>query len=162
MKVLISSLVASTLVGGFVAIAPEKVQAYFDDAWAFVCEWECGEAWFESEYGGYTLHGYASEFHEELPASKGEAADWAYYDFWQPAGCEEYSTTFSRTVCLDTAYLHGVGGWEYFESLYWDLSDDELACKVIDERAYWHNDGSQYSEGWLNRDAELAALGGCW
>lgn len=143
-------------------LTPEKAKAAYDDAWDFVCTWDCGVAWFEPEYGGYTVDGYSSSFFDELPTSQEEAKDWAYYDFWVPAGCDSYSTSFSQTVCLDTAYLHGVGAWTAFASLYQDYSDDELACLVIDERAASRDPNAPYVEGWQNRDAALAALGGCW
>lgn len=135
---------------------------YYYDAWSFVCDWECGEAYFEPEYGGYTLHGYASVYHDELPPTESDAYTWAYYDYWHPAGCYDFSTAFSQTVCFDTAYMYGVNAWEDFASLYWGDSDDELACSVIDERSYWRDNSSPYVWGWMNRDAELAAIGGCW
>jgi hypothetical protein len=158
-------LIAAAVVPGVVlvvACTADSAHAYYEAAWDFVCEWECGEAYFPYEYGGYTLNGYASVYFDELPATEYEAYTWAYYDFWQTANCEQFSTTFSQMVCFDTAFLHGVDGWYEFANLYWGYSDDELACRVIDERAYWHDNGSPYSEGWLNRDAALADIGGCW
>jgi hypothetical protein len=143
-------------------LIPEKAQASYEEAWKFVCDWDCGEAMFEPEYGGYTVHGYSSSFFDKLPTSISEAEDWTYYDYWLPAGCANFSTVFSQTVCLDTAFFHGVGAWQYFSSLYWDDSDDDLACKVISERAAARDDNSPYAEGWHNRDAALAALGECW
>lgn len=152
----------SGLVGVSVVLSAGSALAYYEDAWAFVCDWECGEADFEPEYGGYTVNGYASSYFDELPASEAEAADWAYHDFWQPAGCEDLSTTFSQTVCLDTAFLHGLSAWDYFLSLYSEYPDDEMACEVIDERSYWRDPDAPYTAGWFNRDADLAALNDCW
>lgn len=162
MQRLISIAIVSGVTSVLTLLPSDKALAYYDIAWDFVCSWECGEAYFPYEYGGYTLHGYASTYFEELPSTEYQAYEWAYYDFWQAANCEQFSTNFAQTVCFDTAFLHGVEGWNYIASLYWGYSDDELACRVIDERAYWHDDGSAYSEGWLNRDADLAAMGGCW
>lgn len=159
-KIIVNAL--ACLIGISVVLVPEKAQATYEKAWQFVCDWDCGVAVFEPEYGGYTVHGYSSSFFDEFPTSIAEAKDWTYYDYWLPAGCAGFSTTFSQTVCLDTAFFHGVGAWQYFSSLYWDYSDDELACKVIDERASSRYSGSPYAEGWHNRDAALAALGGCW
>lgn len=134
----------------------------YDDAWSFTCTWDCGIATFEAEYGGHTVHGYSSTFFDQLPTSEAEAKEWAYYDFWLPAGCDGFSTLFSRTVCFDTAFLHGVGAWQYFASLYWHHSDDDLACRVIDERASARDPNAPYVAGWNNRDADLASLGSCW
>jgi hypothetical protein len=150
----------SGFVGACILLAPKPAQAAYEDAWAFTCQWECGEANFEAEYGGYTVNGYAAEYHEELPSSEAEASSWAYSDYWQPAGCEGFSSDFSQTVCFDTAYLRGVGGWEEMANRYWGHGDDELACAVMRDRAYLHNDGSAYSDGWLNRDEALMAKGG--
>ena len=58
--------------------------------------------------------------------------------------------------------MYGVSAWEDFASLYWGYSDDELACSVIDERSNRRDNSSPYVWGWMNRDAELAAIGGCW
>lgn len=160
-KFLIAAFTGLGVVGSLIVLTPQEAQAYYEAAWAFVCDWECGEADFPG-YGGYTVHGYAEAFHDELPDSEGQAATWAYYDYWQPAGCEALSTNFSQTVCLDTAYMYGVEGWRYFSSLYQGYSDDELACAVIDERSYWRDNDSAYVWGWMNRDADLAAEGGCW
>lgn len=145
-----------------VLLTPETAQASYDQAWQFVCDWDCGEAVFEPEYGGYTVDGYSSSFFDVLPSSQEEAKDWTYYQYWLPAGCAGFSSVFSQTVCLDTAFFHGLGAWQYFSTLYWDHSDDALACKVIDERAASRDVNSPYAEGWNNRDAALAALGGCW
>ena len=134
----------------------------YDMAWDFTCTWDCGIADFEAEYGGYTVHGYSSTFFDEMPSSELEAKEWAYYDFWLPAGCDGFSTDFSRTVCFDTAFLHGVGAWQYFSSLYWQHSDDELACHVIKERASARDQNAPYVEGWNNRDNDLASLGPCY
>jgi hypothetical protein len=147
---------------GITLLTTQDAQAYYDAAWSFVCDWECGEAYFEPEYGGYTLHGYASAFHDELPPTESDAYTWAYYDYWHPAGCYDFSTVFAQTVCFDTAYMYGLNAWDYFASLYSGYSDDELACRVIDERSYWRDNSSPYVWGWMNRDAELAAIGGCW
>ena len=170
MKRLLSIAALSSMIGLCVTLAPESVYAYakaydeaqYEEAWEFVCDWECGEAAFEEYYGGYTVHGYASVYFPELPESEYEAYSWAYYDFWKTVNCEQFSTSFSQTVCLDTAFLHGVQGWHDLAASYWEYSDDGLACKVVDDRTYWHNDGSYYSHGWLNRDAALAEMGGCW
>lgn len=168
MKRFLATAVLTGLIGLIFASSPSSAKAYteedynYDLAWDFVCDWECGEAMFAEEYGGYTLHGYASVYHSELPDTEREAFTWAYYDFWQPAGCNAFSTHFSQTVCLDTAFLHGVEGWQEMASVYQSESDDALACSVVDDRAYLHDDGSYYSTGWLNRDAALAELGGCW
>jgi hypothetical protein len=144
-----------------IVLFPEEVQASYEKAWDFVCEWDCGIAHFEPEYGGYTVHGYSSSFYSMLPVSEAEAANWAYYDYWLPAGCSGFSTVFSQTVCLDTAFFHGVGAWHEFSRLYWDYSDDELACKVISERAAARDPNSPFAEGWKNRDNALASLGYC-
>jgi hypothetical protein len=150
------------LIGLLITLIPNAAQASnYEEAWAFTCAWECGEAMFEPEYGGYTVHGYAETYNEELPASEAQAADWAYVDYWKPAGCEAFSTTFSQIVCFDTAYLRGVEGWRDMAYRYWEYSDDELACAVLRERFQLHNDGSEYSEGWLNRDISLMEMGGC-
>jgi hypothetical protein len=161
MKKLIATVLSSlSLVAIGVFSAPKPVQAAYEDAWEFTCQWECGEANFESEYGGYTVNGYAAEYHEELPSSETEASTWAYSDYWQPAGCENFSSSFSQTVCFDTAYLRGVGGWQEIADRYWGQGDDELACAVMRDRAFLHNDGSAYSDGWINRDESLMAEGG--
>ena len=152
----------SGLIGAVVVFMPDRAQAYYDAAWDFVCDWECGEAAFEWEYGGYTVHGYAEAYHSEFPDSEWQAYNWAYYDYWLPADCEALSTHFAQTVCLDTAFFHGLSAWDYFADLYWGYSDDEMACMIIDERSYWRSYGSPYDEGWYNRDADLAAMGGCW
>lgn len=154
--------VLSSLVGVISILSAEKAQAGYDDAWAFTCSWECGEAMFEPEYGGYTVNGYASEFHPELPDSEWEAYSWAYYDYWLPAGCDRFSSTFAQTVCMDTAFLHGLSAWEYFESLYASYPEEVMACEIINERAAWRNPYAPYTIGWFNRDADLAALGNCW
>lgn len=157
------TMAVSGLVGIAAALIPaESALAGYEDAWAFVCEWECGEADFEPEYGGYTVHGFASGFFDELPDTEEEAALWAYYDYWQPAGCEDMSTIFAQTVCLDTAFLHGLSAWDYFSELYADYPEAERACEIIDERSYWRDPDAPYHEGWFNRDAELAALNDCW
>ncbi|MEM9214525.1 MAG: hypothetical protein AAGD25_09285 [Cyanobacteria bacterium P01_F01_bin.150] len=143
---------------------PEDAQpnsSRYDDAWDFTCTWDCGVASFEAEYGGHTVHGYSSTFFDTLPSSEAEAKEWAYYDFWLPAGCDGFSSNFARTVCFDTAFLHGVGAWQYFSSLYWHHSDDDLACHVITERAAARNPNAPYVEGWNNRDRDLASLGTC-
>lgn len=142
-------------------LIPQEAQASYQEAWNFVCDWECGEAHFEPEYGGYTVDGYSYAFHDELPSSQAEAADWTYHDYWLPAGCNQFSTSFSQTVCLDTAFLYGVSAWEHFSSLYWSDSDDVLACNVIKERAASRDTSAPYEEGWHNRDVALATLGGC-
>jgi hypothetical protein len=161
MKKLIANMLLCWLSLSIVLIAKEA-KASYEEAWNFVCEWDCGEASFEAEFGGYTIHGYSSSFYDELPISEIEASSWAYYDYWLPAGCAGFSTLFSQTVCLDTAFFHGVGAWQYFSSLHWDEPDDVLACKVIDERAAARDDSTPYTEGWYNRDAALAALGNCY
>jgi hypothetical protein len=161
------NLIATALTGlisALIALSPIAVkpaQASYDAAWDFTCDWECGEAHFESEYGGYTVNGYAAEYHEELPSSEWEASAWAYDDYFAPAGCEALSTEFSQMVCFDTAYLRGVGGWQELAANYQGYGDDELACAVMRDRAYLHNDGSAYAEGWLNRDYALMDVGGC-
>ncbi|MBF2001484.1 MAG: hypothetical protein IGS38_12275 [Synechococcales cyanobacterium M58_A2018_015] len=152
----------SGFVGAVTVLGAEQAQAYYEDSWEFVCGWECGEALFEPEYGGYTVHGYAEVYHSDLPTSEGEAASWAYYDYWLPAGCDQYYSYSAQVVCLDTAYLHGLSAWEYFSSLYAHLPEEEMACRVIDERAYWRDPYAPYVEGWSNRDADLASVGNCW
>lgn len=152
---------ACSLAGSSIVLIAQNAQASYEAAWDFVCEWDCGIADFEHEYGGYTVHGYSSAFFDELPSSEAQAADWAYYDYWIPAGCEGFSTGFSQTVCLDTAFFHGVGAWHQFSSLYWDYDDDTLACKVIQERAAARDPYAPYAIGWENRDKALAALGDC-
>jgi hypothetical protein len=144
-----------------IVLVPQTAQASYEDAWNFVCYWDCGEAYFEPEYGGYTIHGYSSTFYNELPSSESEAAEWAYYDYWVPAGCGGFSTSFSQTVCLDTAFFQGVSAWRHFSRLYWDDSDDVLACKVIAERAASRDPNAPYAVGWRNRDRALADLGNC-
>jgi len=134
----------------------------YDESWEFVCSWDCGVAEFESEYGGYTVHGYSSTFFDTLPSSEEEAKQWAYRDFWVPAGCNAFSSHFSRTVCFDTAFLHGVGAWIHFWSMYQFHPDDELACRVIAERAAARDPNAPYVVGWNNRDNALAALGSCY
>lgn len=158
-RILINSLLVLGSLS--VVLTAEKAQASYEAAWSFVCEWDCGVADFEPEYGGYTVHGYSSTFYSSLPTSEAEAADWAYYDYWLPAGCAGFSTAFSQTVCLDTAFFHGLGAWQELSSLYWDYSDDELACKVVAERGAMRDPNSPYAEGWNNRDIALAALGDC-
>lgn len=164
MAIALSSLAAFTSAPAQAFYGPEDAQPNnnrYDNAWNFTCTWDCGIASFESEYGGYTVHGYSSTFFDTLPSSETEAKEWAYYDFWLPAGCDGFSTSFSRTVCFDTAFLHGVGAWQYFSSLYWHHSDDELACHVINERAAARDPNAPYVEGWNNRDRDLASLGTC-
>jgi hypothetical protein len=156
------TVAVTAVIGSFVAIAPKVAEAYYGEAWSFTCQWECGEANFEDEYGGYTRHGYAAVYNEALPETEDQAADWAYSDYYLAAGCDAFSTEFSQTVCFDTAYLRGVGGWEEMAHRYWSQSDDELACSVLRDRAYLHNDGSAYSAGWLNRDEALMDMGGCY
>lgn len=151
----------SSLIAGSTLLISARAEAAYDDAWNFVCTWDCGIALFEPEYGGYTVHGFSSTFFDQLPTSEAEAKEWTYYDYWLPAGCAAFSTFFSQTVCLDTAFLHGVGAWQYFSRLYWDYSDDELACKVIQARAKARDPEAPYVEGWKNRDAALEALGEC-
>lgn len=166
MKKLIVSALCSLATVLFAASTEAATTDYdiadYDVAWSFVCTWDCGVALFEPEYGGYTVHGYSASFYNEFPISETEAKEWAYYDYWVPAGCAAFSTTFSQTVCLDTAFLHGVGAWQYFSSLYWQYSDDELACQVIEERAAARDPNAPYVVGWQNRDTALATLGNCW
>jgi hypothetical protein len=158
MKKLIAAALSSLV--SVCILSAKPAQASYEEAWQFTCQWECGEAHFEAEYGGYTTHGYAAVYHEELPTSEAQASDWAYSDYWEPAGCGDFSTAFSQTVCFDTAYLRGVGGWQELADRYWSQGDDELACSVARDRAYLHNDGSVYSDGWMNRDEALMAVGG--
>ena len=148
---------------GLMAILPadQALASPYDDSWQFVCSWDCGIADFEAEYGGYTVHGYSSTFFDDLPDSEEEAKQWAYEDFWIPAGCNALSSTFARTVCFDTAFLHGVGAWLHFWSMFQFHPDDELACNVITERAAARNPNAPYVAGWSNRDNALAALGSC-
>jgi hypothetical protein len=134
----------------------------YDQSWEFVCSWDCGIAEFEPEYGGHTVHGYSSSFFDTLPSSEEEAKEWAYRDFWVPAGCNALSSSFARTVCFDTAFLHGVGAWFHFWSMFQFHPDDELACRVISERAAARNPNAPYIEGWSNRDNALAELGNCF
>ncbi|MEO1523307.1 MAG: hypothetical protein AAFU78_21380 [Cyanobacteria bacterium J06633_2] len=156
---LVSSLSLMTAV---LSIAPANTLASaFDDSWEFVCHWDCGTTDFEPEYGGHTVHGYSSSFFDTLPSSQQEAKEWAYNDFWIPAGCHNFSSFFARTVCFDTAFLHGVTDWLYFWSLYQFHPDDQLACRVIAERAAARDPNSPYVNGWANRDSALASLGHC-
>lgn len=151
-----------SLIGGIVSLNPEPAFASsFDDSWNFVCEWDCGETEFEPEYGGHTVHGYSATFFDTLPSSQQEAKQWAYHDFWLPAGCHSLSSFFARTVCFDTAFLHGVGAWLNFWSMYQFHPDDELACRVISERAAARDPDAPYIAGWSNRDNALASLGDC-
>jgi hypothetical protein len=158
-RLLINTLVC--LASLSIVLTSQKAQASYEQAWDFVCYWDCGEAYFEPEYGGYTVDGYSSTFYSELPSSESQAAEWAYYDYWIPAGCSGFSTSFSQTVCLDTAFFHGVSAWQHFSSLHWHNSDDVLACKVIEERAAARDPNAPYAIGWSNRDRALAALGAC-
>lgn len=156
------SLVAVLLASSAKAVSADYDITNYDIAWNFVCTWDCGVAMFEPEYGGYTVHGYSASFYDQFPTSEAEAKEWTYYDYWLPAGCAAFSTNFSQTVCLDTAFLHGIGAWDYFSGLYWQYSDDDLACQVIEERASARDPDAPYVEGWENRDAALAMLGDCW
>lgn len=161
-----AATLALTVLSVFGIVAVTRVDAAeasaYDESWDFVCAWDCGTAEFEPEYGGYTVHGYSSSFFDTLPASEAEAKEWAYRDFWLPAGCSALSTSFARTVCFDTAFLHGVGAWFHFWSMYQFHPDDELACRVISERAAARNPNAPYVEGWSNRDNALAELGNCF
>lgn len=137
----------------------------FDKAHSFVARWEGGYANHSADQGGETNYGIASAANPDVDVNSltpEQAKEIMRERYWDAAGCDRYTTEQMATVCLDTAIMHGVGGWKRFESEAPNVDEVAKAEAIVGAReAYRYERVKEapsqrvFLRGWLNRDEDL-------
>lgn len=137
-----------------------KNSANFESAMQFVANWEGGWANHGADLGGATNYGIASVYNPDVDVANltPEGAKQIIYDrYWIPAGCDREPTAALATICLDTAVMHGVGGWQQFKAEAGSDARSLIAARKAYRYQRVEEDPSQvaFLTGWLNRDRAL-------
>ncbi|MEM6598977.1 MAG: glycosyl hydrolase 108 family protein [Cyanobacteria bacterium P01_C01_bin.69] len=147
----------------------------FESAYQFVRNHEGGYVNHANDYGGRTNGGITQAWLDKNGGTVGIAATdvaalseqeikTAYWHQYDAANCNQYAAPLDK-VCLDTAMMHGVGGWNEFKhyaGVDGAVPPKQAAIAVIESRQEYREqrvrqDPTQavFKPGWLNRDKAL-------